>query len=295
MPFSSARRSRPRRSPRLPHRTPVATGFGFVTDKWVVRLAANAADVRAAQSLRYEVFNLELGEGLASSTLHGRDEDRYDEQCDHLLVEERATGRVIGTYRLQTHEMACAGNGFYTANEFDLSYLPLHVLEDGVELGRACVSREHRGRTALMVLWRGIANYAGAQGKRYFFGASSLPSRDPRDGWRALDALRRRGALSADLWVPAQPGWACPSGVDDVTRPANRREVDGGLSDEGSALGPLPPLLDTYLRLGGRVCGPPVVDREFGTIDFLTVFDTEAMDAKARAFFFPDQALRRSA
>jgi putative hemolysin len=291
MSLAAPRSARRHELHRFHRRASAAAGFGFVTDKWVVRLAKGERDLAAAQSLRYEVFNLELGEGLASSARLARDEDRYDEQCDHLLVEERSSGRVIGTYRLQTHEMARAGHGFYTANEFDLSYLPLGVVEQGVELGRACVAKEHRGRTALMVLWRGIANYASAQGKRYFFGCSSLPTREPRDGWIALEALRRRGALSTDLWVPAQPGWACPAHLDE----AMPREARRGRGEETSALGPLPPLLDTYLRFGGKVCGPPVLDREFGTIDFLTVFDTETMDARARGFFFPDQTLRRSA
>ena len=110
---------------------------GFETADFSVRLARTREECDAAFRLRFEVFNLELGEGLAESFASGRDEDAFDAQCDHLLVEERATGRVVGTYRLQTQEQARADQGFYTATEFDLSYLPLGVLELRVGLGRA--------------------------------------------------------------------------------------------------------------------------------------------------------------
>ena len=227
--------------------------------------------------LRFEVFNLELGEGLASSYSTGRDEDAFDAQCDHLLVEERSSGRVVGTYRLQTAEAARGGRGFYTATEFDLAYLPTAVLERGVELGRACVARQYRGRNVLMLLWRGIAEYAGARGKRYFFGCCSLPSRDPLDGWLALDELERRGALWNEAWVPGRPEKTC--------RAVGER-MPGREERAGRRLTRLPSLFESYLRYGGKVCSPPVLDREFGTIDFLVVFDVEAMDHRTRDFFF---------
>ncbi len=259
---------------------PFTPSVGFDTPDFSVRLARCAEERDAAFRLRFEVFNLELGEGLAESYARGRDEDAFDAQCDHLLVEERSSGRVVGTYRLQTLEQARAGRGFYTATEFDLSFLPLAVLERGVELGRACVAREHRGRTVLMLLWRGIADYAASHGKRYFFGCCSLPSRDPRDGWRALAELERRGYLWDEATVPGRPGWTCPAPDEDQPRGENGR---------------LTALLESYLRLGGKVCSPPVLDREFGTIDFLTVFDIEAAGTRTRDFFFPQEARRRSA
>ena len=83
------------------------------------RIASNAEDVNAAQRLRFEVFNLELNEGLAESWQTYMDVDRFDEVCDHLLVEHIATGAVVGTYRLQTGAMAKAKHGYYSEQEFD--------------------------------------------------------------------------------------------------------------------------------------------------------------------------------
>jgi hypothetical protein len=69
--------------------------------------------------LRFEVFNLELGEGLAASHAIERDEDAYDAYCDHLLVEREDTREIVGTYRLQTGQLAAANLGYYSEQEFD--------------------------------------------------------------------------------------------------------------------------------------------------------------------------------
>src|SRR2546429_553276 len=75
------------------------------------RLATGPEDVRAAQILRFAVFNLELNEGLAQSFNTGLDADPFDEVCDHLVVEELQTKQVVGTYRLQTGPTAAARRG----------------------------------------------------------------------------------------------------------------------------------------------------------------------------------------
>ncbi|MEI6862344.1 MAG: GNAT family N-acetyltransferase, partial [Verrucomicrobiota bacterium] len=75
---------------------------------YTLRLASGMDDVRAAQMLRFKVFNLELNEGLTASYSTGFDADRFDAVCDHLLVTTVMTGEVIGTYRLQTGAQAAA-------------------------------------------------------------------------------------------------------------------------------------------------------------------------------------------
>jgi putative hemolysin len=58
-----------------------------------LRLAETEAERAAGCRLRFRVFNLELGEGLAESYANGMDQDDYDAVCEHPLVEEKATGR----------------------------------------------------------------------------------------------------------------------------------------------------------------------------------------------------------
>ena len=48
----------------------------------------------------------------------------------------------------------------------------------------------------------------------------------------------------------------------------------------------IPKLLRAYLTLGAKICGPPALDRQFKTIDFLTLVDLEKMPPLARQRFF---------
>ena len=100
------------------------------------RLACSADDVRAAQALRFSVFNLELKEGLEESYCTGLDVDRFDAVCDHLLVEHTDRKEVVGTYRLQTGTNAGDKLGYYSAQEFD--FAPSEPMRSEIiELGRA--------------------------------------------------------------------------------------------------------------------------------------------------------------
>jgi putative hemolysin len=135
------------------------------------------------------------------------------------------------------------------------------------------VAREHRKKPVLFLLWRGLATYMVRSGKRFLFGCCSLTTQDPAVGWRTYDHLMRHGHFSPDCWAPTRPALACEA-------PAGAWEAAGGEAVV------IPPLFDMYLRYGGKVCGPPAIDREFRTIDFLVVFDVEAMDPRSRAMFF---------
>jgi putative hemolysin len=232
-----------------------------------VRLAVTREDLLAAQRLRFEVFNLELGEGLAASHALGRDEDAYDAYCDHLLVERQDTNEVVGTYRLQTGQLAAAHLGYYSEQEFD--FAPYEALRcELVELGRACVHREHRHVGVLGLLWRGIATYAQERHARYLIGCSSLTSQDPALGAASYVYFQERGFV-VDERFQTQPTPVFACAMDQVA--------------EGCP--PPPKLLRTYLSIGAKICGVPAIDREFGTIDFLTLLDLHALTDSAKAHF----------
>jgi putative hemolysin len=262
--------------PRRPELLP-ARHFEF--GRWRARFARTPAELDAILRLRYEVFNVELGEGLETSEATRRDEDRFDAFCHHLLVEEKAGGTVVGTYRMQTHEMARAGRGFYSAGEFDLSRLPDAVREDSIEVGRACIHRDHRHKQVLFLLWQGLAAYVEITRKRYLFGCSSLTSQDPAEGWRLYRQLVSAGAVHAELDVPPLPALRCQDAADPA------RAASGGPGEEGPPVH-LPRLFRTYLRYGARVVSPPALDREFKTIDFLMLIDVAGLSPRAREVFF---------
>ena len=220
-----------------------------------VRFARNDEEIRAALRLRFQVFNLELNEGLASAHATGMDEDEFDDVCDHLIVVEEGSGAVVGTYRMQTGTMAGLHLGYYSACEFD--FTPFEPFRDSlVELGRACVHRDHRSIAVISMLWREIVRYALERNARYLIGCSSLTSQDPAHGRALYNRFVAEGNLS-------DPGFR--------TVPLPAFELD--LVEPLAQCPPPPKLLRAYLGIGAKICSPPAIDRAFGTIDFLTMVD----------------------
>ena len=234
--------------------------------QYAIRLARSPEEIQAAQSLRFQVFNLELNEGLAHSYATGLDADPFDAVCDHLIVEHIDSRQIVGTYRLQTGASAAKNLGYYCEQEFVFGvYEPLR--KQIVELGRACVHRQHRNLFVLGLLWKGIADYARERGGRYLIGCSSLTSQEPAAGASAYTELCRNHLADHPWRTDPLPSHECP--LDLVTEePVS-----------------IPKLLRAYLTVGAKICGRPALDRQFKTIDFLTLLDLDAMTPQARARF----------
>lgn len=243
--------------------------------RYRLRFARGPEDLDQILRLRFEVFNLELGEGLDSSFATGRDEDRFDQTCHHLLV-ELEDGSIIGTYRMQTLVMAQEGCGFYSAGEYDLGALPRMVQEQSMELGRACIHHEHRNKQVLFLLWRGLALYVQSTRNRYFFGCSSLTSTNPEDGVRLYRQLRAANQVHPEISVQPLPAFRCTEDEAQLQLPPPPPEQEVHI----------PRLFRTYLRYGAKIIGAPALDREFGTVDFLVLLDVAELSEKSRALFF---------
>lgn len=227
------------------------------TSRYELTLADHLDEVVLAQRLRYEVFNLELHEGLSSAFETGLDADEFDAVCDHLLVRETETGRVVGTYRLQTGASAAQHHGYYSEREFRFGPFE-RARAEILELGRACVAADHRNYVVLGLLWKGIAAYAERHGARHLIGCSSLSTQDEAAALAVYRELAARH-LAAERWqTRPRPGLGCSP-----------------LKGSPVAL-PVPKLMRAYLALGAKICGDPAIDREFGTIDFLTWLDLRA-------------------
>ena len=238
-----------------------------IRPSYAVRFARTDEEILKALRLRFEVFNLELNEGLASAHATGFDEDDFDAVCDHLIVVEQNTGDVVGTYRMQTGTTSGENLGYYGACEFDFS--PYESVRDQiVELGRACVHRDHRSIAVISMLWKEIVRYALVNKARYLIGCSSLTSQDPAHGLALYARFQAEGNLAEEsfLTVPL-PGFE----LEEV---------------EPLAECPPPPkLLRAYLGVGAKICSTPAIDREFGTIDFLTMIDCFNADETATGRF----------
>ena len=238
-----------------------------------VRLAETAADIDAAQALRFRVFYEKLGaRPLPEMARRRRDADHFDGGCDHLLVldHNRGTGAdaVVGTYRLIRKDAAARLGGFYSASEFDISPLVLHPGEI-LELGRSCVDASYRQRPAMQLLWSGIAAYVFYYDIALMFGCASLPGTDPDALAMPLSYLHHHHQAPAAL----RPRARAERYVDMCRR--ERCAIDSA-----QAVSALPPLIKGYLRLGGFVGDGAVIDEQFNTVDVCVLVKTALVAAK---------------
>jgi L-ornithine Nalpha-acyltransferase len=230
-----------------------------------VRLASNLTELDAAMRLRFEVFNLELQEGLVSSYDRGYDTDAYDSYCDHLIVKDLTSGEVVGTYRLLRGSQAERHIGFYSENEFDLSNLK-QLNGETLELGRSCIAATHRSFGTLNLLWSAIAKYASDRDLRYLFGCASLHVSEASEVQPVYSYLRAKHFAPEKYRV--YPVESCRMMISEDAQES---------VDSRAVLGKLSPILKGYLRTGAMICGAPAYDAEFGTADVLVILEMEKM------------------
>jgi putative hemolysin len=232
-----------------------------------VSLAQTMADLTECQRLRYLVFNREMNEGLATSERSGLDRDQFDWVCDHVMVRDITSGRLVGTYRMQTGYRAKGNLGYYSEQLFDFS--PFEEIRGEIlELGRACVHCDYRNTTALSMLWKGIASYAALCNARYLVGCSSITSQDEREGMALYHTLKEKYLADPPVRTEPRLEFRCNS-FETLIEPPR-----------------LPRLFRAYLDNAARLCGPPAIDRAFKTIDFLTLMDLQELPERVRARFF---------
>ncbi|HJU19385.1 MAG TPA: GNAT family N-acyltransferase [Stellaceae bacterium] len=237
-----------------------------------VRLAETDGDIEAAQALRYRIFYERMGARPPPGTApRGRDADRFDAACDHLLVLDHSrAGRqqVVGTYRLIRRAAALQLGGFYSEGEYDLTPLLAYPGEI-LELGRSCVDPAYRPRPVLQLLWSGIAAYVFHYDIALMFGCASLPGTDPEALAVPLSYLHHHRLAPPGL----RPRALAARYVGMGRRPA-------AAIDPAQAQAALPPLIKGYLRLGGFVGDGAVVDAQFNTTDVCIVVKTELVTEK---------------
>ncbi|HUL16885.1 MAG TPA: GNAT family N-acyltransferase [Terriglobales bacterium] len=234
---------------------------------YCVSLADSPGDVKRCQLLRYLVFNRELGEGLDSSARTGLDLDSFDLICDHLMVRDAAQDLVVGTYRLQSGYRAKGNLGYYSEQFFDFS--PFESARgELLELGRACIHPEYRNTIVLQLLWKGIAEYARRAASRFLLGCSSLTTQDQCEALALYHVLKNKQLARREFQTVPHLHCRCVS------------------SEEAAPIPRVPRLFRAYLDISARICGPPAIDREFKTIDFLTLLDLRELPERVRLRFF---------
>lgn len=247
----------------MPARTRTILDTGELT----VEITDDPADIDAVQRLRYRVFADEPGfSDIIGDSATGRDADRFDEFCDHLIVRHRTDG-LIGCARLLPPDRASAAGGWYTATEFDIRGLD-EILPATVEMGRVCVATGHRQGSTTALMWAALLTYLDEDDHHYLMGCVSVPLGGPGPRGSALRGLR--DALRDKHCAP----W--------IAYPHRPPVIDGRQLDDIAPPDVLtvPPLMRAYLRLGARVSGDPAIDEIFDVGDFVTIIDRSRGNAR---------------
>lgn len=213
--------------------------------------ASNASEVKEAQRLRYKVFAEEMGAKLAHNS-ENLDIDDFDAYCDHLLIRDQESLKVVGTYRVLPPHKALEIGRLYSDSEFDLSRLN-HLRPKMVELGRSCVHADYRSGAVIMALWSGLAQYMQKHDYEIMLGCASIPMADG-------------GHFAASLFNSLKNEQMAPVENHAFPRlPLPLDRLNGGLEVEP------PPLIKGYLKLGAKICSAPAWDPDFNTADLLTM------------------------
>jgi len=217
-------------------------------------------DIQRAYELRHQVFTQEFGADLHSEE-PGIDKDQFDEYCYHLVVKEQQTQRIVAYSRIITSDMARENAGFYTAGEFNLA----GIMDDTkryMEIGRTCVSDDHRSGSAIALLWGQIGQFMMEHDIDCLIGCASIPFiNGSRQTLAVIDYLRNKHFTDVNKRViPKHP------------LPQLQNEMDG------KSL--VPALLKAYLRMGCKVCGEAHWDKEFNVADVMVLLEKENINMR---------------
>ncbi len=234
-----------------------------------VSWAKHQDEVREAQRLRFDVFATEMGARL-QTPIQGHDIDSFDNFCEHLLVRDVVTKRVVGTYRALTPAQAKRVGSTYSDTEFDLVRLR-ELRPHMVELGRSCVHIDYRQGGVIMALWGALAEFMERNQLHTMIGCASIPM---------LHNGMVSGDAAASIWRQVKEKYLAPFEQQVTPRlPLPVEQLDDSLD-----VAP-PALIKGYLRLGAKVLGAPAWDPDFNTADLPMMMRISDMPDRYRKHF----------
>ncbi|MFS4582821.1 GNAT family N-acetyltransferase [Phaeobacter sp. C3_T13_0] len=217
-------------------------------------------DLKRAQQLRGQCFG--------RSTL---DADALDSRCQHMLVEDRSSGFLVCCFRLLLLPSGAHLADSYASQRYDLRSL---YSRKGrlLELGRFCIHPDWQDADILRLAWGALTAFVDHHDVELLFGCSSFAGTRTEPYLHALSLLRARHQVKPEQGVgqPIGPRAAETLHLAALELPA---------PDSKRALQEMPPLLRSYLMMGGWVSDHVVVDRDLNTLHLFTGVDIASIPA----------------
>lgn len=242
--------------------------LSLLRGRYRTRLAEGDADLARAQALRFAAFRA----GQAGAAAEGRDADAFDPICTHVLVEETRTGTLVACFRLLPLTGGTEIERCYSAQFYDLAALAGYQGRM-VEMGRFCVHPDWRDPDILRVAWGAMTAYVDREGVEMLFGCSSFHGTEA-EAYLDAFAMLKDAHLAPKRWLPRVK-------APNVFRFAQK--LRARKPDVKRAMLAMPPLLRTYLMMGGWVSDHAVVDCDLNTLHVFTGLEIRAIPpARAR-------------
>lgn len=221
--------------------------------KYTVRRAEGAADMAAAFALRARCFGVEGGAV-----------DAFDDTSAHVLVEHSQTGALVATFRMGLLDGAQILDS-YAGQYYDLGALTTYQ-GAMLELGRFCIDSAHLDPDILRIAWAALTAYVDDRAVGFLFGCASFAGTDAAPYLDAFALLKARH-LAPVCWAPRVMSPEVYEYAIEL----------GAKPDIKRANAAMPPLLRTYLMMGGWVSDHAVVDRDMGTLHVFTGLEIGAI------------------
>ena len=233
--------------------------------KYCARLAASGADVIRCQQLRYMTFIKQRGLDY-SPTAARLDRDEFDPVCQHVMIENARSGKLVCCFRILALRKGSEISRSYSAKFYELSKLAAYP-SPMIEIGRFGIHPAHSDPRILRAAWCAMIAIVDQEGVEMLFGCSSFHGIDAR-AHRGAFALLMQSHLAPNRWLPSvkAPSVFCFARKPDMRRP-----------DMKLARRRMPPLLRSYLGMGGWVSDHAVIDNELNTLHVFTGVEINMM------------------
>jgi len=247
--------------------------IAFETPKYIVKIAECWDEVAKALFLRSTVFNEHVS-AVPVCTKH--DIDFY---ADHVIIIDKNSECCAATYRLLHKGVS---DVYYSEQEFDLTPLDRYG-SDFLELSRACIHKDYRGRHLINLLWKAIGLYAAEIEVRYLFGCSSVFNLPKEYIMPFSRYVKKHYGAPSDFHIKVRESYMFNPAPEKL-----KQFPDGAVLQEDFTHF-MPSLLSSYLNLGAWICGGPAIDEDFNCVDFLTLLDLQRVNSRVKKHFFSAQ------
>ena len=232
--------------------------------RYRARYASSQIDVLAAQSLRYQCFNLSNKDEL--------DVDDFDALCQHILIENLETEKLICCYRILKFDSGKNISSSYSSQFYDLKVIE-NFTEPMIEVGRFCIDPEVNDPSIVLTAWAALAQIVDHNKTELLFGCSSFEGIEKEKYFDSFALLRDR-YMAPDHWRPKIKAAQVFCYSKDLIYKVDKKK----------ALLNMPPLLKTYLSMGAWVSDHAVVDLNMKTLHLFTGMEISKIPKSRKKF-----------